>query len=95
MTSQRIQNEIKGSNIRIRLFLYENLPNIHGVLINKEHLFIGFFGWRNYRGISGTERPHRYITQKDSEWEFFFDLFEDWVENSPHQLVYEYPGTSP
>ena len=98
MTSKRIQNEIKGSKVSISLCTYENLPNIHGVMINKEHLFIGFFGWRNYRGmtqLSGAERPHLYFTRINSESEFFFDLFEDWMDNSPHQLVYQYPGTSP
>jgi len=97
-TSSRIQNEIKDSKISIKLYTYEYLPNIHGVLINGKHLFIGFFGWRNYRGtiqLSGAERPHRYFTRIDSESEFFFDLFEDWFENAPHQLVYEYPGAKP
>ena len=97
-TSERIQNEIKGNKVRINLFTYENLPNIHGVMINKEHLFIGFFGWRNYRGtiqLSGAERPHLYFKRLDPSSEFFFDLFEDWVDNSPQRLVYQYPSTSP
>lgn len=94
MTTTRIQDDLKNRGFRIKLYYYDNLPNIHGVMINRKHLFMGFFGWKNDLGtnqLSGAERPHRYLRRIDSEAEYYFELFEDWLENSPHQLIYQSP----
>lgn len=92
MVVDRIRRgEVVGDDIRIKLYLYDNMPAIHGLMINDEDLIIGFFGWREVAGVprlAGAERPHLYYNRADDGAPYFFDLFEDWLANCPKELVY-------
>lgn len=90
IVKNRINQLTTNNNVNINLFVYDNLPVIHGIMINKSHLVIGFFGWRHYSGrteLSGAEQTHRYYNIRDPKNEYHFDLFEDWFENSPRELL--------
>ncbi|MBC8520827.1 MAG: hypothetical protein H8D26_02385 [Methanomicrobia archaeon] len=94
MVIERIKNEFKNDKIRIDIYTYDNLPILHGIMVNKKHLIFGFFGWRHFSGkiqLSGAERPHRYYNRKEPGSEYFFDLFEDWFEHCPRELIYSFP----
>jgi hypothetical protein len=91
---ERVKSEIRSDRVRLTVYTYDNLPVLHGIMIDKTDLLLGFFGWKHFSGkvqLSGAERPHRYFTRKEVESDYFFDLFEDWLEYSPSQLVYRFP----
>lgn len=93
---ERVKTEFKSDRVRIGVYNYDNIPALHGIMVNKAHLLLGFFGWRHFSGksqLTGAERPHRYFIRKEPNSEYFFDLFEDWLENSPCQLIYRFPET--
>jgi len=94
---ERLKNELTGNRIYFFIYLYDFIPCLHGILINKSHLMIGFFGWEHYSGrlqLAGAERPHRFITKKEIQYHYYFDLFSDWFEHSPSKLIYSYPDVS-
>jgi hypothetical protein len=98
MIIERVKTEISSRRFRVYVYTYDSLPVLHGIMINKTHLLLGFFGWKHFSGrsqLSGAERPHRYFIRKEPGAEYFFELFEDWLENSPCQIVYTFPEAKP
>ena len=90
----RVKSEISNSRFKMNVYTYDSFPVIHGVMINRSHLLLGFFGWKHFSGrsqLSGAERPHRYFNRKDPGAEYFFDIFEDWLENGPCEIVFTFP----
>jgi hypothetical protein len=94
MNVTRIRNEIRDQRLRIKVYTYSNLPCLHGIRIDKTHLMLGFFGWNETCGkpeLSRAERrPHLYFTKEEPGSEYFFDLFENWLERVPRHLIFSY-----
>lgn len=91
MVIERIRSEMSSDRVSFNVFTYETIPALHGVMLNRTHLLLGFFGWRYFSGttqLSGAERPHRYFSRKEPASEYFFDLFEDWLEHCPCRQVH-------
>jgi len=99
-TIERVNEEF-GGRISIDLFLFQALPAPHGLLINDEHLFLGFFSWMKVGEkpqLSGAQLPHRYFRRGEPGSSYYFDLFESWFENSPKKatrklFVFDFDGT--
>jgi transcriptional regulator with XRE-family HTH domain len=81
--------------LRLNVYAYDFVPVFHGVMLNKSHLWLGYFGWRHFSGhveLSGAESPHRYYSRKEHlHAEYFFHIFEDWLESMPCDKVYTFP----
>lgn len=86
-TLTRLQAEyINGEVVKIqRCALYQNLPAIHGILINDNDLFLGHVGWeRTPSGeiMAGAQKQHRYYSL-NSFSQHYFELFRDWTQFCP------------
>ncbi len=80
--------EFKSDRVSIDLFLFEILPVPHGLLLNDEHLFLGFFSWITSTGksyLAGAQLPHRYYHKSYQEYEYFYNLFESWFKYAPRR----------
>ena len=82
----------------INVYLYDFLPILHGIMINKQYLVVGFFRWKHFSGrfqLSGAESNHYYYSKENHpDAQFFLEVFDDWVENMPSQKVYSFPAAS-
>ena len=79
----------KDSHVTITCYTYDYIPCIHGVLIDGQHLFLGFFMWvktGNKVVLSGSQQPHVYYRRAPS-YENLFCLFETWFDESPRKQV--------
>lgn len=91
IVTQRLREQFSGGKATIEIYQYDNLPSLHGIMVNRSHVVLGFFGWSHYAGkpqLAGAERPHRYFRRADDDGEYFLDLFEDWSLRSPQELVF-------
>ena len=80
--------ELVSERISVDLFLFEMLPVTHGLILNDEHLFLGFFGWITSSGksqLSGAQLPHNYYHKSHPEYEYCCNLFESWFTHSPRR----------
>lgn len=80
--------ELVSERTSVNLFLFEMLPVPHGLILNEEHLFLGFFGWTTSSGksqLSGAQLPHRYYHKSHPEYEYCCNLFESWFTHSPRR----------
>ncbi len=78
-----------GGAVSLTCRLYDYLPCVHGVLIDEQHLFLGFFMWVESTGrveLSGAQQPHIYYRRAPS-YENLFRLFETWFDSAPSQRV--------
>jgi len=101
-TIQRLKKEFKDDRTSIDLFLFKILPVPHGLLINNEHLFLGFFSWiksgKKYK-LSGAQLSHHYYHVSKPESKYYFNLFESWFMycpqklNSQKMLIFDFDGT--
>jgi hypothetical protein len=94
---ERLKTEYQSDKVRLSIYTYDYTPFLHGVLINKEYLALGFFGWTYLAGVRwlrGAERLHRCFSRAEPSSRYFFELFEDWWEHGPCQLVYASQTTS-
>jgi len=69
---------------------YNYIPCLHGVMIDDQHLFLGFFNWEktgNITELSGAQQPHVYY-RRTSSYENLFKLFESWFESAPKELLF-------
>ena len=101
-----ILNKIRGEwskseNSKVKVFnvyVYDFLPVLHGIMINKKHLLFGFFGWKHISGkiqLSGAETQHRYYSvEKQPDSQYLIDMFEDWVQNMPCTKVFSLTSES-
>lgn len=87
----------------INTFLFRILPATHGLLIDDDHLFLGFYDWttsgKRYR-LSGAELPHHYYQRSKPEHKYYFDLFDSWFQHCPRRpgelkklFVFDFDGT--
>jgi hypothetical protein len=68
---------------------YDYIPCVHGVLIDGQHLFLGFFMWVKSGTrvvLSGSQQPHVYY-RRAPVYENLFRLFETWFDDSPQRQV--------
>jgi len=75
--------------VTITCHTYDYIPCVHGVLIDGQHLFLGFFIWvksGNKVELSGSQQPHVYYRRAPA-YENLFRLFETWFDNSPRNQV--------
>ena len=101
-TIERFKTEFKDDRISINLFLFKILPVPHGLLINNEHLFLGFFSWiknGEKSHLSGAQLPHHYYHVSKPESINYFNLFESWFMCCPQKLnsqkmfIFDFDGT--
>lgn len=87
-TIMRLRTETGDNRTSIDYFLFTILPVTHGLLINDEHLFLGFFSWARKNGkyqLSGAELPHHYYQRSKPEHQYYFDLFDSWFQYCPRR----------
>ncbi len=90
-TVNRAKNYFEGRKAQISIFAYDGIPIFHAIMINKKHLFLGFFGWSKTAGgpkLRGAEQPHRYYSRNDPSSTYFFDLVENWCKFGPYKLLH-------
>jgi len=87
-TITQLRTEPSDNQTSIDYFLFTILPVTHGLLINDEHLFLGFFSWVTKDGkyqLSGAELPHYYYRRSKPEHKYYFDLFDSWFQYCPRR----------
>lgn len=81
--------ELVSERTSVDLFLFEMLPVPHGLILNDEHLFLGFFGWTTIESgesqLSGAQLPHYYYHKGHPKYEYYLDLFKSWFKHSPRR----------
>lgn len=81
--------EFKSGRVSVDLFQFDMLPVPHGLILNDEHLFLGFFSWATIESgksqLAGAELPHHYYHKSHPEYEYYCNLFESWLTHSPHK----------
>ncbi len=90
-TISRLEDIVHQNDARVAIacYTYDYIPCIHGVLIDEQHLFLGFFMWvksGNKMVLSGSQQPHVYYRRAPS-YENLFCLFETWFDESPRRRV--------
>lgn len=90
-TMKRLKAECaQNGSIRVsRCALYENLPTVHGILINDRHLFFGYAGWEETASgpsMAGAQLRHRYYSRNHFS-EPYFELFADWSRLAPSRGI--------
>ena len=90
-TIARLQDSIVQCDPRVTItcHTYDYIPCVHGVLIDGQHLFLGFFMWvKSGNGVvlSGSQQPHVYYRRAPA-YENLFRLFETWFDDSPRKRV--------
>ena len=84
----RLTAEPSDNQTSMDYFLFTILPVTHGLLINDEHLFLGFFSWTrkdDKRQLGGAELPHYYYQRSKPEHKYYFDLFDSWFQYCPRR----------
>ena len=79
----------KDPAVAVTCYTYDYAPCVHGVLIDGQHLFIGFFVWvksGETMELSGAQQPHVYY-RRTAAYENLFHLFETWFENAPRRQI--------
>lgn len=94
---ERAKKEFINDRIYIKIYTYDHLPVISGIMVNKKHLFLGCFRWTQISDrleLRSGEISHLYFNNRNEPTsEFFFDVFESWSEGNPYKnLVYEHPN---
>ena len=76
-------------HLAITISQYPYLPCLGGVLIDDNHLFLGFYVWeQNEQGnfLQGAEQPHFYF-RRGLRTEYPFRLWESWFDLAPSDPV--------
>jgi len=88
-TIQRVEDFRSKKRVSLDLFLFDMLPVPHGLILNDEHLFLGFFSWTTTESgksqLSGAQLPHYYYHKSHPEYEYYRELFESWFNYSPRR----------
>ena len=95
-TIARLEDSIIQCDPRVTItcHTYDYIPCVHGVLIDGQHLFLGFFMWvksGNRVVLSGSQQPHVYY-RRAPVYENLFRLFETWFDDSPRKRVISSAG---
>lgn len=97
----RLRTEFNDRRTSVDTFRFEILPVTHGLLINDEHLFLGFYSWTrsdDKRQLSGAQLPHYYYHKSKPEYTYYFDLFDSWFRYCPRRsnnqklFVFDFDG---
>lgn len=92
MVVDRIKTELNMKWISARIYQYDSLPFLYGFMLDDRHLLLGFCRWRSVPGqtqIGGGDMPCRYIARHDPGADYYFELFRNWLDCGPHQLVFD------
>lgn len=82
----RLKTDFGDNRTSINTFLFQILPVTHGLLINDDHLFLGFYSWSAEKcQLGGAELPHRYYQRSKPEHKYYFDLFDSWFQHCPRR----------
>lgn len=82
--------EYSGPRFDLAINAYTYMPTVHGILVNNQHLLIGFFAWDSSSGsaeLTGAERPHRLYRRDDPSSAQLFELFDTWSEHGPRKSL--------
>jgi len=60
-------NKIEGANVSLKISKYSYMPNWHGILINKTHLFLSTCIWNSDKSMTAGENYYAYY-KKESSW---------------------------
>jgi hypothetical protein len=90
-TIARLEDSIIQHDPRLTItcHTYDYIPCVHGVLIDGQHLFLGFFMWvksGNRVVLTGSQQPHVYY-RRAPVYENLFRLFETWFDDSPRKQI--------
>lgn len=71
------------NNVSFEVFLYKSIPQWHGLLIDRKHLFIGRTDWElttesGYPRLTVGSNPYRYYNFSKGIGIFRIDLFRHW-----------------
>jgi hypothetical protein len=75
--------ESNNAKLKIVPVRYDYLPCVAGVLIDSQHLFLGFYSWKSDKILEGAGQPHIYYKRGDPKDEKYFTLFESWSKTAP------------
>jgi hypothetical protein len=81
--------ELERRGIRICVHLYDHLPMFHGILINREHLFLSFTSWSKQGRIEGGTTFYCYYNTKTEIGKLHVRIFKAWLthieKEHPHE----------
>jgi hypothetical protein len=92
----RASKQFADPRFTLTMNAYSYPPTVHGIMVNNEHLLIGFFGWDSNSGtpeLFGAERPHRLYRRDDPSSAQLFEVFDTWFEYGPRKPLI--PATAP
>ena len=81
--------DFRQAGVTIACFQYPYLPCLGGVLIDENHLFLGFYLWEQSQQtttLQGAEQPHFYF-RRGSRTEYPFRLWESWFDLAPERAA--------
>ena len=83
-SAKKIANQSNLTKFSLVIRQYDCFPIIHGFVINKEHLFLGFTNIENGKLIGGTQ-PYIHLTKSDNNpshlTNHYFQFFDDWFKH--------------
>ena len=83
-SAKKIANQSNLTKFSLVIRQYDCFPIIHGFVINKEHLFLGFTNIENGKLIGGTQ-PYIHLIKSNSNPSHFtnhyFQFFDDWFKH--------------
>lgn len=99
----RYEEEIKATGSAIEIAQYSYMPNLHGVLINRNTLFLSNVRWEDgaYSELSVPHEPFERLDRSTERGEYLISLYLSWLEkgfavagSKPPQTVVQIDTTS-
>ncbi len=84
-TIQRIE-ELSSPNVKRQYWVYDYLPCVQAVLIDCNHLFLGFFSWGKSVGMLSDKKDRYTYYRRNEENEKYFVLFSSWFNDAPKEI---------
>jgi hypothetical protein len=78
---QMHEESLRSRSIKIQIKKYKHLPIIHGVLINEEHLFLGFTSWTRKDQMEGALNFFSYYNLETSIGKYHIEIFKNWINH--------------
>jgi hypothetical protein len=94
----RIADDFADPRLTVSVSAYRYLPPVHGLLVNDQHLLVGFFGWASVGGraeLAGAERPHRLYRRGEPASSQLFEIFDEWFQHVPRKGLLTIPSAMP
>ena len=73
--------ELKRRSINIQIFRYNNVPVIHGILINEEHLFLSYTSWTRNDRMEGALNFYSYYNLDSEIGKSHIEIFKNWINH--------------